>query len=117
VTETWTKLIRDRVPILAATRGEILPTRVADPAEMPALLRNKLGEEIGEFLAAGTPTEQLTELADVLEVVYALAKLAGCGPSGLHRLCMTKVLARGGFEGRLVWSGEVEKRHDREEKP
>lgn len=64
-----------------------------------AALRAKLGEEVGEYLASS----DVLELADVLEVVYALARFDGMEPSQLEAMRRQKVMERGGFEARLWW--------------
>jgi predicted house-cleaning noncanonical NTP pyrophosphatase (MazG superfamily) len=95
---TGPKLIRDLVPQRAAERGDQLTTRVAEPAEMPGLLAAKLAEEVREYLDSGDPAE----LADVAEVVVALAAVHGID---LEAARMRKLADRGGFARRLVWDG------------
>jgi predicted house-cleaning noncanonical NTP pyrophosphatase (MazG superfamily) len=98
------KLIRDRIPELVRAKGEELVTYQADPAEYRSRLRDKLLEEVDEFLTA-TPGEAIEELADVLEVVYALAADLGADSSTLDRVRRDKAVARGAFAERLVWTG------------
>ncbi|MFC5187687.1 nucleoside triphosphate pyrophosphohydrolase family protein [Actinomadura harenae] len=45
------------------------------------------------------------ELADVLEVVHALAALHGVSPAGLEKARAAKAGERGGFAGRVVLRG------------
>ncbi len=92
------KLIRDKIPAIATGKGETLITRVADKTELPALLRAKLFEEVHEYLRKPHPEE----LADILEVLYALGMLHGIPPSQLEILRAEKAQARGAFEGRIV---------------
>lgn len=92
------KLVRDLVPQRAAERGDHLTTRVAEPAEIPGLLAAKLLEEVREFLDSGDPAE----LADVAEVVVALAAMHGLD---LEAARLRKLVDRGGFARRLVWGG------------
>ncbi|MCP2015542.1 putative house-cleaning noncanonical NTP pyrophosphatase (MazG superfamily) [Deinococcus sp. HSC-46F16] len=88
------KLVRDRIP----ERFPASRYRVLDEAEFGAALRAKLTEEVGEYLADGTPEE----LADVLEVLHALAARHGLTPGDLERLRVQKAAERGAFVGR-VW--------------
>ena len=67
------KLVRDKIPQIIRETGAEPLVRVADEAEYVQLLRRKLLEEVGEFLDSGA-TE---ELADILEVVLALASQHG----------------------------------------
>lgn len=101
MTGTAGKLVRDRIPDIIRSQGLKPVVRVASPDEYEALLRDKLGEEVAEFLASG----DVGELADVVEVVYALAALAGVDSGHLELLRAAKADDRGGFAERLVWSG------------
>lgn len=95
------KLVRDRIPQIIRAAGKRPIVRIAQPAEYRRLLRAKLVEEVEEFLADEDPTE----LADVLEVLHALAAEAGLGPDGLERLRARRAAERGAFTERIVWAG------------
>ncbi|BDP42205.1 hypothetical protein DAETH_21740 [Deinococcus aetherius] len=88
------KLVRDRIPHLFPAYAY----RVLAEAEYRPALLDKLEEETQEYLADRTPEE----LADVLEVLHALAALHGLTPEGLEELRARKAAERGGFVGR-VW--------------
>ena len=94
------KLVRDKIPeIVARERGSgKASSRVAGAREFSRLLRDKLREEVAEFLASGKPEE----LADILEVVRALAEEAGIRPRELEAIRRRKAKKRGGFGGRKV---------------
>ncbi|WP_329520293.1 nucleoside triphosphate pyrophosphohydrolase [Spirillospora sp. NBC_01491] len=92
------KLVRDRIPEIIRAAGREADSRIAAPGEHRALLRAKLYEEAGEYAASGDPAE----LADLLEVVHALAGLHGLTPTDLEEQRATKAAARGGFSARLV---------------
>ncbi len=95
---TVSKLVRDRVPDLIRESGEEPVIHVASDAEFRRLLREKLIEEVAEFLVSGDPTE----LADVVEVAEALGWVLGVD---LDRVGAAKIRDRGGFVRRYVWSG------------
>lgn len=61
---------------------------------------NKLFEEAHEFRDA-TPKNRPEELADVLEVVRALAAHLGLSDEALDNLAVDKRAERGGFEQRI----------------
>ena len=63
-----------------------------------------MAEEVGEFLAADDENA-IEELADVLEVVYALATDLGTDKAQLERVREDKASQRGGFGERIVWTG------------
>ena len=96
------KLVRDRIPELIRHDGLEPAISTADPAEYAARLRDKLGEEVAEFLASD---DDPMELADILEVVYALAAARGTGPAELDALRAAKAASNGAFTQRLVWHG------------
>jgi predicted house-cleaning noncanonical NTP pyrophosphatase (MazG superfamily) len=98
------KLVRDKIPEIIRANGEVPSTRVAQGAEYQSLLLAKLSEEVLEFIASdGDPDE----LADILEVVMALADGIGIGQLELERLRAKKAAERGGFSQRIVWSGNL----------
>lgn len=98
-----TKLVRDKIPQIIRDSGAEPVIRVADAEEYRGLLRDKLVEEVQEFLASEDPTE----LADVLEVLLALADDLGVDRNHLEKLRTAKVCERGGFADRIVWSGNA----------
>ena len=70
------KLIRDRIPAIAAAEGRALAVRTAGPEEMARLLGLKLVEEAHEALGAlgaGRTPELLDELADLQTVIDEIA--------------------------------------------
>ncbi|MFI0373517.1 hypothetical protein ACH35V_37145 [Actinomadura sp. 1N219] len=92
------KLVRDRIPEIIRKDGRRPETRVAGPDEHAALLRAKLYEEAGEYVASGDPGE----LSDLLEVVHALAAVHGISPEELEEQRSAKAVIRGGFVNRIV---------------
>jgi predicted house-cleaning noncanonical NTP pyrophosphatase (MazG superfamily) len=92
------KLVRDRVPDLIRADGGDPDIRDAGDGEYLMLLRGKLYEEVGEFAASG----DVEELADVLEVVYALAAARGVPAGELDRLRAAKAARNGTFARRQV---------------
>lgn len=95
------KLVRDKIPEVIFFNGEIACLHIADDKEYSTLLRQKLLEEVNEYLESGA-TE---ELADILEVLYALAAVLGVSESSLEQLRLAKADARGRFLRRIVWHG------------
>ncbi|WP_432894567.1 nucleoside triphosphate pyrophosphohydrolase [Kribbella sp. CA-245084] len=98
------KLVRDRIPeIIRASGAEPISYR-AEGAEYRSRLRDKLLEEVDEFLAADGEAA-VEELADVLEVVYALAADLGTSKEALETTRATKAGERGTFSNRVIWTG------------
>lgn len=91
------KLVRDRIPDIIAAQGETPNIRILDPEEYSAALEQKLDEEVAEY----HKEHNLEELADILEVVYALAENLGADQEALHSVYRNKHEARGGFRQRI----------------
>ncbi|ADB31598.1 conserved hypothetical protein [Kribbella flavida DSM 17836] len=98
------KLVRDRIPELIRANGEVPISHQADPSEYRQRLRDKLTEEVDEYLTAADE-QAVEELADVLEVVYALAADLGVGKEELEKLRRAKADQRGAFNDRVVLRG------------
>ncbi len=99
------KLVRDRIPELIRASGEEPVTRILSAEEYLSALESKLDEEVAEYHA----DKSLEELADILEVVLALAEAQGCTKEELLALYQQKHDARGGFEKRIFLEGKKEK--------
>jgi predicted house-cleaning noncanonical NTP pyrophosphatase (MazG superfamily) len=98
------KLVRDRIPDIIRADGAEPITYQAEPEEYRRRLRDKLQEEVDEFLTADGPTA-VEELADILEVVYALATDLGTTREALETTRATKAAQRGAFTNRTIWTG------------
>jgi len=94
----YNKLVRDNIPAIIRERGEKPVTRTLDTDEYRQKLRQKLQEEVAEFGATG----RTEELADVLEVVYALAAVEGISQAQLEEMRQRKLQERGGFSQRIL---------------
>ncbi|MFF5261598.1 hypothetical protein ACFY4C_21850 [Actinomadura viridis] len=92
------KLVRDGIPAIIRNGGGDPDVRVAGNDEYTSLLRAKLHEEVGEYTGSGDPSE----LADILEVLHALAALHDLTTTDLEHLRAAKARARGGFWEHIV---------------
>jgi predicted house-cleaning noncanonical NTP pyrophosphatase (MazG superfamily) len=101
------KLIRDRLPQMMRDQGLDVFERQLDEAEFLAALKEKLVEEAGEARDAASPAELAAELADVLEVMTALAETSGFSMEEVEAQRLAKRAARGGFDQR-VFNAAVE---------
>jgi predicted house-cleaning noncanonical NTP pyrophosphatase (MazG superfamily) len=97
------KLIRDKVPDIAASKGETIRTRLAQPEERWRLLKAKLVEEALELQDAqpGTDTE-FEEIADVVEVMRRLCDDLELSEPGKIQTTYDRKLAENGEVGFLV---------------
>ena len=98
--EGYRKLVRDRIPEILDGKGVPYEKRIANEAEYRAELIKKVVEEADEFAEAGA----VEELADLLEVIDALRKLPEY--ADVEEVRERKRVERGGFEDRIILSGE-----------
>ncbi len=91
------KLARNNLHENLAARNATAVTRILSDNEYRVALYKKLQEEVGEFLE--TPITE--ELADVLEVVYALAPLVAGSQEELEKVRIAKKEHRGGFDKKM----------------
>ena len=94
----YNKLVRDKIPAIIERNGKTPKTRILSHAEYTAELEKKLDEEVGEF----HKDKNLEELADILEVVYALTENIGCSKEQLFAVNEQKRAERGGFKERIL---------------
>jgi predicted house-cleaning noncanonical NTP pyrophosphatase (MazG superfamily) len=90
------KLVRDRIPEIIRASGKEPATRVLDDLEYARALRAKLFEEAEEAVEADED-HLAEEIADVLEVLQALALSVGLGWASVERIADEKRQQRGGF--------------------
>ncbi|WP_323174061.1 nucleoside triphosphate pyrophosphohydrolase [Natrialba sp. PRR66] len=94
----YDKLVRDNIPEIIEDNGEVPATRAVTGDEYESYLRDKLQEEVAEYLA----DRDADELADILEVVHALGHVEGLSPQELAERRERKANSRGGFEDGIV---------------
>lgn len=95
------KLVRDRIPEIIIADGKKPITRILDNNEYLRELDMKLNEEIAEYQA----DKSIEEMADVLEVLFALCEARGHSVEELMEVRNVKREKRGGFEQKIFWSG------------
>lgn len=93
----YNKLVRDRIPELIKSQGETPNIRILEREEYLRHLEKKLDEEVGEYHR----DKNAEELADILEVVFALAEAIGCSKEDLLAVYEKKHTERGGFRDRV----------------
>lgn len=92
------KLVRDKIPEIMADSGIKATFRVLGRAEYMEYLEKKLDEEVAEF----HESKDIEELADIMDVLYAIAVAKGEGADKLNVLRLRKHGIRGGFEKRIL---------------
>jgi predicted house-cleaning noncanonical NTP pyrophosphatase (MazG superfamily) len=101
---TYNKLVRDRIPEIIAASGKQCITEILSDAAYLEKLNEKLREELDEYLQ----DHDLSELADLLEVIYAVAQATGMTKEELEQVRVAKADQRGGFERKILLVGVEE---------
>ncbi|HCG52715.1 MAG TPA: hypothetical protein DEX10_04860 [Betaproteobacteria bacterium] len=94
----FNKMVRDNIPASIEKKGERVVQVQLTGDDLIAALRLKLVEEATEVFDANSTAETVEELADVLEVVYALADRLGAGIRQVQQSRKKKRASRGGFD-------------------
>ena len=69
----YNKLVRDNIPEIIEASGKTCKTEILSNEEYLQMLDKKLDEELAEY----HQEQNIEELADLLEVLYATAKASG----------------------------------------
>ncbi len=97
------KLVRDKIPEIIKADGKNPITRILSNEEYLDELDKKLDEEVAEYQA----DKSIEEMADVLEVLFAICEGRGYSIEELMAVKQKKQEERGGFKGRIFWEGNV----------
>lgn len=93
------KLVRDRIPEIIKNAGKTPIIEILSNEEYLKELDKKLNEEVAEYQA----DKSLEEMADVLEVLFAICEARGHSIEELMHMRDIKNNARGGFKDRIYW--------------
>jgi len=94
----YNKLIRDKIPEIIEKSGKKTVVEKLDDRAYKNYLDIKLGEELQEYLEA----DNIDELADLVEVVYAILKYKGIDLNKFESIRKKKASERGAFDKRLL---------------
>ena len=94
----YDKLVRDGIPEIIEKSGGTCTTRTCREGEFMERLTEKLEEEVAEFRR----NNSLEEVADILEVCYALIEELGGSGAEVERIRREKSEKRGGFSRRII---------------
>ena len=98
------KLVRDRIPEIIEASGKSCVTEILSDADYLELLDAKLDEELAEY----HKDQNIEELADLLEVIYAAAKARGYTLEQLEVVRAEKASKRGAFEKKILLKEVIE---------
>ncbi len=91
------KLVRDKIPEIIEKAGKTPVTHILSDDEYISELDRKLNEECAEYQA----DKSIEELADMLEVMYAITEARGWSVSELEAVRKSKAEKRGGFKDKI----------------
>ncbi|MDQ1146068.1 putative house-cleaning noncanonical NTP pyrophosphatase (MazG superfamily) [Bacillus sp. SORGH_AS 510] len=97
----YNKLVRDRIPEIIEKTEKHFTTRILDNEEYIKELKNKSFEELEEYVNAENDQDSIEELADLLEIIHALAECHGASIEKVEEVRKNKAEKRGGFKDKI----------------
>ena len=94
----YDKLVRDKIPEIIRADGRECDCERLTDKEFLVRAERKLDEELAEFHAS----RNVEELADLIEVIYAVADALGADQEQLERIRVRKRAERGGFDEKIL---------------
>ena len=95
---TYNKLVRDRIPEIIEQAGKTCIWSVLSDEDYLVLLDKKLEEELAEY----QESKSMEELADILEVIRAIAVARNSSAEEVETIRRAKAASRGGFEKKIL---------------
>ena len=94
----YNKLVRDKIPEIIEASGKSCEIEILSNESYLQMLDKKLDEELAEY----HQEQNIEELADLLEVLYATAKARGYSIEELDHVRVEKQKACGGFDKKIL---------------
>ena len=98
------KLVRDNIPDIIREAGKSCTVSVLSDEDYLKMLDEKLNEELAEY----QESKSMEELADLLEVMRAVAAARGSSFEEVEEIRCIKAEKRGGFEKKLLLEEVIE---------
>lgn len=95
---SYNKLVRDRIPEIIEASGKRCEIQILEDDDYLRMVDAKLDEELAEY----HKDQNLEELADLLEVIYAATEARGYTIEQLEEARAVKAEKRGSFRKRLL---------------
>lgn len=94
----YNKLVRDRIPEIIEASGKTCSVEILSDEEYLKMVDAKLDEELKEY----HKDQNIEELADLLEVIYAATQARGYSLEELEQVRAEKAKKRGGFAEKIL---------------
>ncbi len=98
------KLVRDRIPEIIEKDGKTCVCSELSQEDYITMLDQKLNEELAEY----QESKSMEELADLLEVMSAVAAARGSSLDEVEKIRQRKKEKRGGFGNRILLETVIE---------
>ena len=100
----YNKLIRDKIPESIEASGKACEIEILSDEKYLQMLDKKLDEELAEY----HQEQNIEELADLLEVIYAATKARGYSIEDLEKVRAEKTEERGSFDKKILLKKVIE---------
>ncbi|RNA66924.1 nucleoside triphosphate pyrophosphohydrolase [Alteribacter keqinensis] len=104
----YNKLVRDRIPEVIAHTGKKAVWETLTDEQYLSCAKEKMKEELGEYLASKNDDEAVEELADLLELIYCLAEQHNSTVDQLEVVRREKAEKRGSFKEKVFLREVIE---------
>ena len=105
----YNKLVRDNIPEIIKNNGEVPIIRKLSDIEYKKELENKLLEEYNEVMDSNNKEDRIEELADMIEVISALANIENSSLEEVISVSKKKTLKRGSFNNKIFLEKTIDK--------
>lgn len=95
--KTYNKLVRDKIPDIIRAQGKTPVTHTLSDSEYLTALQLKLQEEVAEYLH----DNNVEEICDIIEVLYALLACMGVSKEEAEEIRQDKEQRNGAFAQRI----------------
>ena len=106
MTKQYNKLVRDRIPEIIESSGNTCIMEILSDEDYLRMIDAKLDEELAEY----HKDQNIEELADLMEVIYAAAIARGYTLEQLEQVRAEKSAKRGAFAKKIL----LKEVHERE---
>jgi len=97
----YNKLVRDLIPEIIESKRNKFSTRKLSDEDYITELKKKSFEELEEYIKADNEEEAVEELADLLEIIHALAEIHSSSIEEVENVRKRKAENRGGLKKKI----------------